>query len=44
VNGKVGGILDRLFLHATRPGGAAPKGYPELENLDGFRSEVDIYV
>ena len=30
VNGKVGGILDRLFLHTTRPGwnpgGAAPKG------------------
>ena len=29
VNGNVGGILDRLFLHATRPGwnpgGAAPK-------------------
>ena len=30
VNGKVGGIVERLFLHATwpgwNPGGAAPKG------------------
>ena len=49
VNGKVGGILDRQFLHASRPGlnsgGAAPKGHPELENhLDGFRFEDDIYM
>ena len=46
MNKKVGGILDRLFLHATRPGsnpgGATPKG--ELENLDGFRFEADIYI
>ena len=44
MNGKVGGVLDRLFLHATRPGGAAPKGYQELENPDGFRFEADIYI
>ena len=26
------------------PGGAAPEEYPELENLDGFRFEADIYM
>ena len=40
VTGKVGGMLERLILHATKPGGAAPK----LENLDGFRFEADMYM
>ena len=55
VNGKVGGILDRLVFHAARPGWnpgeATPKGryinyqeYTELENLDGSRFEADIYM
>ena len=53
MNGKVRGILDRLFFHAARPGwnpgAATPKEdhyqeYTELENLDGFRFEADIYV
>ena len=51
VNGKVGGILDRLFFHAARrgwnPGGATQKEdnyqeYTEPENLDDFRFEADI--
>ena len=51
VNGKVGGILDRLFFHAARPGWNPVEQpqkegnyqeYTELENLDGFRFEADI--
>ena len=52
VNGKVGGILDSFFMpqdlvkiQVEQP----PKEdnyqeYTELENLDGFRCEADIYV
>ena len=53
MNGKVGGILDRLFFHAARLVKIQVEQpqkednyqeYTELENLDGFRFEADIYV
>ena len=52
MNGKVGGILDRLFFHAARPVEIQVEQpqkedyeeYTELENLDGFRFEADIYM
>ena len=53
VNGKVGGILNRLFLmpqdlveiQVEQPEKEDDyQEYTELENLDGFRFEADIYI
>ena len=51
VNGKVGGKLDRLsscrktWLQVEQPQKEDDcQEYTELENLDGFRFEADIYV
>ena len=52
MNGKVGGILDSFFLpqdlvkiQVEQPQKEDNyQEYTELENLDGFRFEADIYV
>ena len=53
MNGKVGGILDRLFfmpqdlveIQVEQPQKEDNhQEYTELENLDGFRFDADIYV
>ena len=52
VNGKVGGILDSFFMpqdlvkiQVEQPQKEDNyQEYTELENLDGFRCEADIYV
>ena len=52
VNGKVGGILDSFFMpqdlvkiQVDQPQKEDNyQEYTELENLDGFRCEADIYV
>ena len=52
MNGKVGGILDSFFmpLDLVKIQVDQPQKednyqeYTELENLDGFRCEADIYI
>ena len=52
MNGKVGGILDSFFMpqdlveiQVEQPQkGDDYQEYPELENIDGFKFEADIYV
>ena len=52
MNGKVGGILDSYFMpqdlvkiQVEQPQKEDNyQEYTELENLDGFRCEADIYV